>query len=177
MTYFFFAMCDRLVRDPRAGYRQSLEVLEHAKLVKPDVVTKSSIMLGCGETDEQVLQTLKGNWNWKYMYLSDIMIQVCVITSLLHHYYILLSPDLRMSGVDCVTLGQYMQPTKQHLKVRHPRDWKRCRGDLISGVIMYTSKVCGWWNGSCLVRLRYVALCTVHTCSQCSSCIEEIQYV
>ena len=50
----------RLVRDPRAGYKQSLGVLEHAKRVKPDLVTKSSIMLGCGETDEQVLQTLKG---------------------------------------------------------------------------------------------------------------------
>ncbi len=50
----------RLVRDPRAGYRQSLNVLEHAKLVKPNLVTKSSIMLGCGEADHQVLQTLKG---------------------------------------------------------------------------------------------------------------------
>ena len=57
---YWAALSDRLVRDPRAGYRQSLDVLEHAKLVKPDLVTKSSIMLGCGETDDQVLQTLKG---------------------------------------------------------------------------------------------------------------------
>lgn len=41
-------------------------------------------MLGLGETDEQVLQTMK---------------------------------DLREVGVDCVTLGQYMQPTKRHLAV------------------------------------------------------------
>ena len=52
-------MC-RLVRDPRAGYKQSLAVLEQAKKSVPGMVTKSSIMLGCGETDQQVLQTLKG---------------------------------------------------------------------------------------------------------------------
>ena len=52
--------CTRLVRDPRAGYEQSLDVLKHAKQVRPGLVTKSSIMLGCGETDKQVLQTLNG---------------------------------------------------------------------------------------------------------------------
>ncbi len=51
----------RLVRDPRAGYKQSLSVLEHAKKSVDGMVTKSSIMLGCGETDQQVLQALKGN--------------------------------------------------------------------------------------------------------------------
>ena len=51
---------NRLVRDPRANYKQSLSVLEHAKQVKPDLITKSSIMLGVGETDTQVLQTLEG---------------------------------------------------------------------------------------------------------------------
>ena len=50
----------RLVRDPRAGYMQTLSVLEQAKIAVPGMVTKSSIMLGCGETDQQVLQTLKG---------------------------------------------------------------------------------------------------------------------
>ena len=50
----------RLVRDPRANYRQSLSVLEHVKTVKPTLITKSSIMLGVGESDQQVLQTLKG---------------------------------------------------------------------------------------------------------------------
>ncbi|MEX2149290.1 MAG: lipoyl synthase [Steroidobacteraceae bacterium] len=38
------------VRDPRAGYRQTLEVLAHAKRHRPDVLTKSSLMLGLGET-------------------------------------------------------------------------------------------------------------------------------
>ncbi|XP_004927741.2 lipoyl synthase, mitochondrial [Bombyx mori] len=72
------------VRDPRAGYRQTLKVLQMAKEINPDLITKSSIMLGLGETDAQVEQTMK---------------------------------DLREAGVDCVTLGQYMQPTKKHLKV------------------------------------------------------------
>jgi len=35
-------------------------VLEHVKVVRPQLVTKSSIMLGCGESDHQVLQTLRG---------------------------------------------------------------------------------------------------------------------
>jgi lipoic acid synthetase len=48
------------VRDPRAKYRQSLSVLEHVKQVKPELITKTSIMLGCGETDAEVLQTMKG---------------------------------------------------------------------------------------------------------------------
>jgi len=72
------------VRDPRAKYRQSLKVLEHVKKVHPNLVTKTSIMLGLGEKDEEVEQTMK---------------------------------DLRDVGVDCLTLGQYMQPTKRHLKV------------------------------------------------------------
>jgi len=48
----------RRVRDRRAGYAQTLSVLEHAKITNPDVVTKSSIMLGLGETDEDIRQTL-----------------------------------------------------------------------------------------------------------------------
>lgn len=74
-----------LVRDPRAHYQQTLDVLKHAKVHKPEIVTKTSIMLGFGETDEEVMQTLK---------------------------------DLRAHDVDCVTLGQYMQPTRRHLKVK-----------------------------------------------------------
>jgi len=72
------------VRDPRATYDQSLGVLKHAKATNPNILTKSSIMLGFGERDDEVLQTLK---------------------------------DLRSVDVDCVTLGQYMQPTKRHTKV------------------------------------------------------------
>ena len=72
------------VRDPRAKYRQTLEVLRKAKEAVPGLVTKTSIMLGLGETDEEVRTTME---------------------------------ELRGVGVDCLTLGQYMQPTKRHLKV------------------------------------------------------------
>jgi lipoic acid synthetase len=47
------------VRDPRAGYRQTLNVLKMVKEHDPTRYTKSSIMLGLGETDEEILQTLK----------------------------------------------------------------------------------------------------------------------
>lgn len=50
----------RLVRDPRANYKQSLEVLKHVKRIQPNMVTKSSLMLGLGETDDEVLQAMKG---------------------------------------------------------------------------------------------------------------------
>ncbi len=46
------------VRDPRAGYEQTLRVLEHAKRHAPHVLTKSSLMLGLGETDEEIASTL-----------------------------------------------------------------------------------------------------------------------
>ena len=42
------------VRDPRAGYRQTIDVLAHAKRYRPDVLTKTSLMLGLGETDEEI---------------------------------------------------------------------------------------------------------------------------
>lgn len=71
------------VRDRRATFRQSLKVLEHAK--KEGVrVTKTSIMLGVGETEEQVMDALR---------------------------------ELRKINVDVVTFGQYMRPTKRHMKV------------------------------------------------------------
>uniref|UniRef100_A0A6I8RIF7 Lipoyl synthase, mitochondrial n=1 Tax=Xenopus tropicalis TaxID=8364 RepID=A0A6I8RIF7_XENTR len=74
----------RHVRDPRANFDQSVNVLKHAKNVRPELISKTSIMLGLGETDEQIYSTMKA---------------------------------LREAGVDCLTLGQYMQPTKRHLKV------------------------------------------------------------
>jgi lipoyl synthase len=49
----------RFVRDPRATYRQSLSTLEHAKAVNPALYTKTSLMLGLGETDDEVVQTMK----------------------------------------------------------------------------------------------------------------------
>jgi lipoic acid synthetase len=46
------------VRDPRAGYRQTLDVLAHAKRFRPHVLTKTSIILGLGETDVEIQQTM-----------------------------------------------------------------------------------------------------------------------
>jgi lipoyl synthase len=46
------------VRDPRASYEQTLRVLEHAKKHKPSVLTKTSLMLGLGETDEEIAETM-----------------------------------------------------------------------------------------------------------------------
>ena len=46
------------VRDPRAGYDQTLSVLAYAKKARPDVLTKTSLMLGLGETDAEILETL-----------------------------------------------------------------------------------------------------------------------
>ena len=48
------------MRDARANYAQSLRVLEHVKSQRPSLITKSSLMLGLSEKDEEVLQTLKG---------------------------------------------------------------------------------------------------------------------
>lgn len=72
------------VRDRRATYRQSLSILDKAKQSKPSLVTKTSLMLGFGESDEQIMQTLR---------------------------------DLRSINCDVVTFGQYMRPTKRHMKV------------------------------------------------------------
>lgn len=72
------------VRDNRAGYQQTIDVLSFAKRYRPDVLTKTSLMLGLGETDEEIIQTMD---------------------------------DLRAAKVDILTLGQYMQPTKNHLPV------------------------------------------------------------
>lgn len=75
------------VRDHRATYRQSLKVLEHAKAQNSSnrpFFTKSSLMLGCGETVPEVIQAMK---------------------------------DLRAIQVDFLTIGQYMRPTKKHMKV------------------------------------------------------------
>ena len=46
------------VRDPRAGYEQTLQVLAHAKRSRPDVLTKTSVMLGLGETEEEIATTM-----------------------------------------------------------------------------------------------------------------------
>ena len=46
------------VRDPRAGYEQTLAVLAHAKRHRPQVLTKSSLMLGLGETPAEIAQCM-----------------------------------------------------------------------------------------------------------------------
>ena len=46
------------VRDPRAGYDQTLAVLAHAKHYRPDVLTKTSLMLGLGETEAEIMEAM-----------------------------------------------------------------------------------------------------------------------
>lgn len=46
------------VRDPRAGYWQTLNLLKYAKEKRPDIITKTSLMLGLGETKEEVIQCM-----------------------------------------------------------------------------------------------------------------------
>jgi len=46
------------VRDPRAGYRQTLKVLEHAKRYRPSLLTKTSLMLGLGETADELFTAM-----------------------------------------------------------------------------------------------------------------------
>lgn len=46
------------VRDPRASYEQTLAVLAHAKKHRPSVLVKTSLMLGLGETDAEILETM-----------------------------------------------------------------------------------------------------------------------
>lgn len=48
------------VRDPRAGWHQSLNVLRKAKEVKPSLITKTSIMLGLGEKDDEIHRAMEG---------------------------------------------------------------------------------------------------------------------
>ena len=46
------------VRDPRASYEQTIAVLRHAKAHRPEVLTKTSLMLGLGERDNEILKTM-----------------------------------------------------------------------------------------------------------------------
>lgn len=93
------------VRDPRAGYDQTLQVLAHARATANDTISaggrqvliKSSLMLGLGETADEVAQAMD---------------------------------DLRGAGVDLLTLGQYLRPTANHLPVRefiHPDEFAAYR--------------------------------------------------
>ena len=85
------------VRDPRASYDQTLAVLAHAKRHRPSVLVKTSLMLGLGETDDEIRATMT---------------------------------DLRAAGVDILTLGQYLRPTANHLRVERfvpPQEFEALR--------------------------------------------------
>tara|TARA_X000001036_G_scaffold436479_1_gene479712 strand:- start:786 stop:1583 length:798 start_codon:yes stop_codon:yes gene_type:complete len=49
---------DKTVRDHRASFSQSLEILRQAKVLRPDIITKSSLMVGVGERDEEITEAL-----------------------------------------------------------------------------------------------------------------------
>ncbi|WRT66526.1 lipoyl synthase, mitochondrial [Kwoniella shivajii] len=94
--------CTPFVRDRRAGFNQSLRVLEEAKIgaknAGKEILTKSSIMLGVGEREDEIHETLR---------------------------------RLRQSDVDVVTFGQYMRPTKRHMKVDRyvePEEFAKWKG-------------------------------------------------
>ncbi|WP_421381143.1 lipoyl synthase [Bacillus salacetis] len=81
----------------RATYERTLEFLSRAKELQPEIPTKSSIMVGLGETKEEIMETMD---------------------------------DLRASNVDIMAIGQYLQPTKKHLKVQkyyHPDEFAELR--------------------------------------------------
>ena len=74
----------RQVRGRKSDYRWTLELLRRVKSRDPNIQTKSGLMLGLGETQEELLDTLA---------------------------------DLLDAGCDLLTLGQYLQPSPQHLPV------------------------------------------------------------
>ena len=50
---------DKVVRDRRASFKQSLEILSNAKEIRPELLTKTSLMVGLGETDEEIEDAMK----------------------------------------------------------------------------------------------------------------------
>ncbi|WP_150538537.1 lipoyl synthase [Actinobacillus vicugnae] len=76
----------RLYREVRPGadYKWSLELLQIFKQEFPNIPTKSGLMVGLGETNEEILEVMQ---------------------------------DLRDHGVTMLTIGQYLQPSRHHLKV------------------------------------------------------------
>jgi lipoic acid synthetase len=82
---------------PGADYQWSLDLLKQYKARQPNVPTKSGLMLGLGETKEEVMQVLQ---------------------------------DLRAHDVEMITLGQYLQPSRNHLAVQrfvHPDEFEELR--------------------------------------------------
>jgi lipoic acid synthetase len=74
----------RQVRGRKSDYRWTLELLRRVKQLNPAIKTKSGLMLGLGETRDELLETLA---------------------------------ELRDAGCDLLTLGQYLQPSPEHLPV------------------------------------------------------------
>lgn len=80
---------------PGADYQGSLQLLQQHRQHLPDVPTKSGLMLGLGETEDEIVAVLR---------------------------------DLVAHGVSMLTLGQYLQPSKDHLPVKeyiHPEQFHR----------------------------------------------------
>lgn len=78
---------------PGSDYQWSLDLLKHYKARCPDVLTKSGLMLGLGETRDEIIAELH---------------------------------DMRAHDVDMLTLGQYLQPSRDHLPVArfvHPDEF------------------------------------------------------
>ncbi|TCL62009.1 lipoic acid synthetase [Hydrogenispora ethanolica] len=69
---------------PQADYRRSLELLRQVKRIDPQILTKSGLMVGLGESGAEVERAMD---------------------------------DLREAGCDFLTIGQYLQPTREHLPV------------------------------------------------------------
>lgn len=81
----------------RAKYSRTMELLKRAKEMKPNIPTKSSIMLGVGEEWDEILQTMD---------------------------------DLRANDVNILTLGQYLQPSPNHLPIVryvHPDEFAKLK--------------------------------------------------
>ena len=79
---------------PGARYFHSLRLLEKVKERDPQMFTKSGIMVGLGETREEVMQVMD---------------------------------DMRSAGIDFITIGQYLQPTRKHAPIDrfvHPDEFK-----------------------------------------------------
>ena len=50
---------DSIVRDPRASFEKSLKILRYAKEIRPDLMTKTSLMVGLGETDQEITEAME----------------------------------------------------------------------------------------------------------------------
>lgn len=101
------------VRDPRAGYEQSLSTLRHAKVyarsMGQTLYTKSAVMLGLGETSAELSEAFD---------------------------------DLRAYDVDVLTIGQYLRPSMQHLPVErfvNPDEFIRLGKEAESKGFMYVA--------------------------------------